>query len=164
MATQRINDQISAPVVRLIDGSGKMLGEIARDQALLLAHDEGLDLIIVDATASPPVAKLVDYGKYSYQEAKRLKGGGKGKRSEIKEVRLSARIDKHDFEIKANRAKMFLKEGDKVLVRVRMRGREQIFSENVKEMLYRFEIAVGAKFESPPKRLGNSWQAIIIKS
>lgn len=164
MATQRINDQIASSVVRLIDGSGTMIGEVSRDQALVLAHDEGLDLILVDANATPPVAKLVDYGKYTYQEAKRLKGGGKGKRSELKEVRLSARIDEHDFGIKANRAKAFLKEGHKVLVRVRMRGREQIFSENVKEMLYRFEVAVGAKFESPPKRLGTSWQAIIIKS
>lgn len=164
MATQRINDRISEPVVRLIDGSGKMIGEIARDQALLLAHDEGLDLVLVDATATPPVAKMVDYGKYSYQEAKRLKGSARGKRSEIKEVRLSARIDEHDYGIKANRAKTFLSEGHKVLVRVRMRGREQIFSENIKEMLYRFELATDAKFESPPKRLGNSWQAIIVKS
>lgn len=163
MAVPRINEFISASELRVIDAEGKLIGEISRDQALLLAFDQGLDLVLVDPAAQPPVAKLVDYGKFSYQEAKRTKGAKQGKRSELKQIRLSARIEPHDFEMKVQRARQFLKLGHKVLLTVRMRGRELIFSENIKDMLYRFELSSGGKFESQPKRLGKNWQAVIVK-
>lgn len=162
MSAVAINEQIAAPKLRVIDEQGKLIGEISRDQALYLAYDSGLDLVLVDPVALPAVAKLVDYGKFSYQEAKRARAAKGAKAAELKEIRLSANIEKHDFEMKLKRAQQFLAQGDKVLVRVRMRGRQAMFSDNVKEMLYQFENQTGGSFDSAPKRLGNNWTAVLV--
>lgn len=161
MVQFRINDQIRSPLLRLIDAEGKVIAEVARDQALILAYEQGLDLIEVDPNGRPPVVKMVDYGKFSYQEAKKAKLSRTARRAELKEIRLSATIDAHDLQTKINQARKFLDEGDKVLVAVRMRGRQVIFSEKVKDLLFEFARTLQAKFEKEPERLGKFWRAII---
>ncbi len=159
----RVNNQIRSQTLRVIDEHGQLLGDLSLDQSLYLAYEQGLDLVEVSPNATPPVARIVDYGKFAYQEAKRAKGAKGPKKQELKEVRLSATIDTHDLQTKVARAKKFLAEGDKVMVAVKMRGRQNIFSQQVLEILYQFEQLVGGKFESPPRRLGSMWRGTIGK-
>ncbi len=121
----RINDQIRIPAVRLIGAAGEQLGVVPTPRALQLAQDSGLDLVEVAPSAQPPVAKIMNYGKYRYEEQQREKEAKKKQRAvNFKEIRISPKIDDHDFETKARAAERFLGEGDKLKVTVRFRGRE----------------------------------------
>lgn len=123
--THRINDRIRVPVVRLISGSGEQLGEQPIGEAIRIAEEVGLDLVEVAPNASPPVCKLMDYGKFKYREQKKQAEARK-KRTEIetKELRLRYRTDSGDLETKLRRARDFLQEGNKVKFSMRFRGRE----------------------------------------
>ena len=122
-----VNDSIQAPEVRLIDAAGEQVGVVSREAALEQAADSGLDLVIVAVNAEPPVCKIMDYGKFKYDEQKkRNEARKKQKTIDVKEVKLRPGIDIHDYEIKMRSMKKFLDEGDKVKVTMRFRGREMV--------------------------------------
>ncbi|MFQ6014569.1 MAG: translation initiation factor IF-3 [Anaerolineae bacterium] len=123
--SQRINEAIRAREVRLVDQSGKQLGIFPIEEALEIAQQSNLDLVEVAPHASPPVCRLLDYGKYLYERAKRQREARKAQKStEIKEIRLRPKTGKHDLELKIKRVRAFLADGSKVKVRVLFRGRE----------------------------------------
>lgn len=120
-----MNGDIREKEVRLIDSEGEQLGVVAIAEAMALAEEKGLDLVNISPKAVPPVCKIMDYGKFRFEQAKREKEAKKNQRVvEIKEIRFSPKIDVHDFEVKAKNAAKFLENGDKVKVTVRFRGRE----------------------------------------
>jgi len=121
----RLNDEIRVRDVRLVGEEGEQLGIMTARDALSLAVEKSLDLVEIAPTAKPPVCKLMDYGKYKYEQAKRDKEARKKqKNTEIKEVKLRPNIEDHDFETKARNAQRFLLDGDKVKVTIMFRGRE----------------------------------------
>ncbi len=125
-----INEEIREREVRLIDENGGQLGVMPTQQALQLAEEKGLDLAMIQATAVPPVCKLLDYDKYRYEQAKRERENRKNQRVvDIKEVQLSATIEENDVNTKAKMATRFLENGDKVKVSIRFRGRQITHSE-----------------------------------
>ena len=120
-----INEEIRDPEVRLIDENGGQLGIVAIREAQALADQRNLDLVKIAPGSNPPVCKLMDYGKYRFEMAKREKEQRKNQKIiEIKEVRLSATIDLHDMEVKAKATRKFLSDGNKVKVSIRFRGRQ----------------------------------------
>lgn len=123
---QQVNENISADEVRVIDQEGNMVGILSLDEALKIASEANLDLVNVSPNATPPVCKVLDFGKYQYELQKKEKQSKKNqKQIQVKEVRLSVSIEEHDVEVKANTASKFLKSGDKVKVSIRFRGRER---------------------------------------
>lgn len=122
----QINEKIREPEVRVISDDGVQLGVMSSKDALEKAIARDLDLIMIAPKANPPVCKIMDYGKYRFEQAKREKEAKKNQHVvEIKEIRLSLKIDKHDFETKVSHAKKFIGGGDKVKVTIRFRGRER---------------------------------------
>lgn len=120
-----INEGIKFKEVRVIDADGSQLGILPIAKALDAAYAKDLDLVNISPNAVPPVCKIMDYGKYRFEQAKREKEAKKNQKTfEIKEIRLGLSIDTHDFETKGNHAIRFLKDGDKVKVSIRFRGRE----------------------------------------
>jgi len=121
----RVNTAIQAPQLRVIDSDGKQLGILPRGEALRLAEERSLDLVEVAPNAEPPVVKLMDFGKYQYERAKREREARKAsKQIEVKEVRLRPKTDDHDVNFKIRQARSFLESGAKVKIRMRFRGRE----------------------------------------
>ena len=121
----RINDEIRAREVRLVGEEGEQLGIVQLRDAQRIAMEKSLDLVEIAPTAKPPVCKIMDYGKYKYEQAKRDKEARKKQKTmEIKEVKLRPNIEDHDFETKARNAQRFLNDGDKVKVTIMFRGRE----------------------------------------
>ena len=134
-----INEQIRDNEVRVIDSDGSQLGIMSAKEAQKIARSKDLDLVKIAPQAKPPVCKIIDYGKYKFELAKKEKEAKKHQRIiNIKEVRISPTIDKHDFNTKVNQALKFLKSGDKVKVTVRFRGREVNYSRLGEELLLRF--------------------------
>lgn len=120
-----INEEIKDREVRLIDENGGQQGVVTLDVAMRMAEEAGLDLVKIAPTAVPPVCKIMDYGKYRFEQGKREKEQRKNQKViEIKEIRLSATIDQHDMEVKAKACVKFLSNGDKVKVSIRFRGRQ----------------------------------------
>ena len=120
-----INDEIKAKEVRLIDVDGNQLGVVSIKEALAKSEEKNLDLVEISPQAKPPVCKIMDYGKYRFEQAKREKETKKNQKVvNIKEVKMSPSIDVHDFNTKVNQALKFLKSGDKVKITVKFRGRE----------------------------------------
>ncbi|WP_082058099.1 translation initiation factor IF-3 [Clostridium aceticum] len=121
----QINEEIRDKEVRLIDSNGDQLGIVAAKEAQKLANSKNLDLVKIAPQAKPPVCKIMDYGKYKYELAKKEKEAKKNQKVvTVKEVRLSPNIEKHDLQVKVAQATKFLKNGDKVKVTLRFRGRE----------------------------------------
>ena len=132
----RINNRIRAPQVRLIDDEGGQLGIVQLREALAIAEERGLDLMEVAPNAVPPVCRIVDYGKFRYEQTKKDREARKNqKQAELKEVRLKPKTDDHDLEVKAKQARKFLLGGDKVKFTVRFRGREIFHPDIGREML-----------------------------
>lgn len=121
----RINEQIRAPKLRVIDADGNNLGILDIEEALRIKEEKGLDLIEIAPTASPPVAKIMNYSKYIYQQAKRDREGKKGGKSELKEIRFAIRTSSNDLGIKAGQVDKFLKKKYKVKIQLVMQGREK---------------------------------------
>lgn len=121
---------IDNPTVRLIDQNGNMVGVVSNEKALDMAYEAGLDLVEVAASADPPVVKILDYGKYKYAEQKkRSEARKKQKVTEVKEIKMRPNIDKNDYDVKMRNIVRFLKDGDKVKVTMRFRGREMVHQE-----------------------------------
>jgi translation initiation factor IF-3 len=120
-----VNESIRAPQLRVIDSDGKQLGILPRGEALRLAEERSLDLVEVAPQAEPPVVKLMDFGKYQYERAKREREARKSRKEiEVKEIRLRPKTGEHDLAFKIRQARSFLESGAKVRVRIRFRGRE----------------------------------------
>ncbi len=159
-----INDMIQAATVRLIGSDGEQIGVVSRADALRKAQDEALDLVTVADNASPPVCKIMDYGKFRYEEQKkRNEARKKQKTIDVKEIKLRPGIDEHDYQIKMRSVKKFLTDGDKVKVTMRYRGREMAHPEigvNVLDRV-REELDELGKVEQFPKLEGRQMIMIL---
>ena len=137
-----LNEEITAKEVRLIGADGETLGIMSSAKALEIAYDRGLDLVMMSAQATPPVCKVMDYGKFRFEREKREKEAKKKQQTiELKEIQLSCRIDTHDFETKVKHAMRFLSDGNKVRVVMRFKGREMSHMNIGREVLDKFEAA-----------------------
>ena len=133
------NEEIRDKEVRLISDTGEQLGIVSSQEALRMAEEQGLDLVKISPNAVPPVCKLMDYGKYRFEQTKREKEARKNQRVvEIKEVRMSPSIDVNDFNVKLRNAQKFLSEGNRCKVTVRFRGREMAHTEIGRDLLNKF--------------------------
>ena len=160
----RVNDQIEAASIRLIDARGEMLGVVPLYQALSLADEAGLDLVEISPNASPPVCKLLDFGKYKYElQKKENEARKKQKVIEIKEIKMRPGIDDHDYEVKRKAMVRFLTEGDKVKVTLRFRGREMVHTDLGARVLDRVRADLGelGKVEQTPKMEGRQMTMVI---
>ena len=154
-----INEQIRDKEIRLVGENGEQLGIMSSRDALAKAKEANLDLIKIAPTAKPPVCKIVDYGKYRYEMARKEKEARKKQKTmEVKEIRLSPNIDENDLNTKAGQARKFLAKGDKVKVTLRFRGREMAHMHNSKYILDNFaeKLADIAVVEKAPKVEGRS--------
>lgn len=153
----RVNDRIEAREVRLVDQDGGMLGVVPLRDALQRAEDVGLDLVEISPNATPPVCKILDYGKFKYEAQKKANAARKKQKViEVKEIKMRPSIDQNDYGIKMKKVRAFLDEGDKVKVTMRFRGREmahQHLAINILEKV-REEMADLAKVEQFPKLEG----------
>lgn len=150
--------------VRLIDETGEQVGVIETNKALAMAREKDLDLVEISPNARPPVCKIIDWGKFQYQQSKKQQQAkGKQKKTEIKGVRVRPSTGENDLVFKANQAKKFLEKGNKVKVEIILRGREKAFAEQSKEKLEAFidKIDFPYKIEQDAKRQFNGFNVII---
>ena len=134
-----INEQIRDKEIRLIDENGEQLGIVSSREAQKIADERKLDLVKIAPTAKPPVCRIMDYGKYKFDQAKKEKEARKKQKTvDVKELRLSPSIDTHDVQVKVKKANEFLKDGDKVKISIRFRGREIHHASIGEEILDRF--------------------------
>ncbi|MFA7691752.1 MAG: translation initiation factor IF-3 [Candidatus Hydrogenedentales bacterium] len=134
----RINDQIRARQVRVIDEEGEQLGIMSPRDAIREAENRGYDLVEVAPKASPPVCRIMDYGKYRYEQKRRARESKKHQHTvSVKEIKYRPKIDKHDFDFKTNHVRDFLKDGNKVRITIMFRGREMAHQEFGREVLQR---------------------------
>jgi translation initiation factor IF-3 len=160
----RVNEDIRVPQVRLIDQDGEMLGVMTARDALLRAYDAGLDLLEISPNAVPPVVKILDYGKYKYEQQKKANEARKKQKVvEIKEVKVRPNIDDHDYDVKMRAMKSFIGEGDKVKVTLRFRGREMAHQDLGIKVLERIRQELGEtiKVEQMP-RLENRQMVMVL--
>ena len=148
-----INDEIKVPEVRVIGANNEQLGVMKLDDAKAYAYNNGVDLVLIVPNAAPPVCRAIDYGKFCFERDKREKEAKKKQVIvKVKEVQLSCRIEKHDFDTRVNHAKKFLAEGNKVKAVVRFKGREMAHTELGKEVILKFMDALngfGASEKKP---------------
>ncbi|OOC35845.1 translation initiation factor IF-3 [Thermosipho melanesiensis] len=134
------NEEIKASEVRVVGQDGKQLGIMPIDKALELAYSQKLDLILVAPNAKPPVAKIMDYGKYKYELSKKEKKAKKNQKIiEVKQMKFRIKIDEHDYQTKVKHIKRFIESGNKVRVVIMFRGRELAFADKGKEILDRIK-------------------------
>ena len=154
-----INEQIRCKEVRVIGEEGQQLGVMALRDALNMAKDAGVDLVMVSPSANPPVCRIVDYGKFKYEQLRREKEAKKKQKTvEVKEVRLSPNIDVNDLNTKCNSARKFIEKGNTVKVSLRFRGREMAHIDSTKHILEDFaeKLSDIAVIEKAPKMEGRS--------
>lgn len=159
-----INREIRAPEVRVIDAAGGQVGILPIREALRLAEEQGLDLVEVAPGAAPPVCRIMNYGKYKYQQSKRTQEAKKHQTViHIKEVKVRPRTEDHDFQFKVRHVKRFLGEGNKVKISLMFRGREITHPEFGRDMLNRFleELRELVVLEQPPKLEGRNMVMIL---
>ena len=160
----RVNQQIRFSPISVIDEGGNILGEMDTQKAQELARDKGYDLVEINPTARPPVCKLMDFGKYKYDLAKKEKEQNKKqKENELKEIRLTLKISDHDLSYKAKNAREFFDRGNKVRASLRLRGRENVFFNQAFEVFERFSRLSGLDYEHTPIKSGNIISATISK-
>ena len=150
----RVNEEIRSPQVRLIDESGEMAGVMTAREAQQRAYSVGLDLLEISPNAEPPVVKILDYGKFKYeQQKKRNEAKKKQKVIEIKEIKVRPNIDENDYQVKMRAMKSFIEEGDKVKVTLRFRGREMAHQDIGVKVLERIrtEMDSTSKVEQMPR-------------
>lgn len=164
-----VNDLIREPQLRVIDDNGEHLGVISTEKAKQLAAEQELDLVVIQPKAEPPVAKITNFGRYKYEQEKEAKAQkAKAKTVEVKGVRLSVRIAAHDMNVRKEKAKEFLSDGDKVKVEIILRGREKRFGEQAARVIEQFigmiKADMDVKVEQPISRQGGQLTSIIGKA
>ncbi|WP_321991909.1 translation initiation factor IF-3 [Marispirochaeta aestuarii] len=160
----RINEQIRVREVRLIDGDGEQRGVLPVNEAIQLAQDAGLDLVEIAPNANPPVCKILDYGKYKFDQEKRNRESKKKQKLlKMKEIRMQPKIEKHDMEFKAKHIRDFLEDGNKVKVTIRFRGRELAHTELGRVVLEKIMELLGDSFviDRPPAMEGRFMSMIL---
>ena len=160
----RINDEIRAREIHLIDKDGQNLGNVTIADALAKAQEAGLDLVEISPNATPPIVKILDYGKYKYQEQKKAaEARKKQKVVEVKELKYRPMIDDHDYDVKMRAMQRFFEEGDKVKVTLRFRGREMAHQELGTQLLQRVkeDTAKMAKVEMEPRFEGRQMVMVL---
>ena len=160
-----INEEIRDKEVRLVGETGEQLGIMSAREALQLAVERNLDLVKIAPQATPPVCRIMDYGKYRFEQAKREKEAKKNQKVvDIKEIRLSLNIDTNDFNTKVNHARKFLQSGDKVKVSIRFRGREMAHAQLGTGIMERFAEALAdiSNVEKQPKLEGRSMLMFLV--
>ncbi|MBQ4425997.1 MAG: translation initiation factor IF-3 [Lachnospiraceae bacterium] len=159
-----INERITAPELRVIGSHGQQIGIMSSTAALAMAEEEGLDLVLIAPQAKPPVAKIIDYSKYRYEQLRKEKEAKKKQKTiELKEVRLSPNIEDNDLQTKASAARKFLEKGNKVKVTLRFRGREMSHMNQTKHVLEDFAAQLSdiAVVDKPSKMEGRSLVMIL---
>ena len=160
----RINDQIRLTPVRVVDQNGVMLGVIPTTEALETARNSGMDLVEVAPDERPPVCRIMDFGKFKYEQKRKLTKNNKQHQVQIKEIRLRPKTETHDIETKAKQARGFLEGKDKVKVTVMFRGRENAHQDRGRDMLTHFIALLDdiAKMEKNPMMEGRNLTALLI--
>ena len=161
-----INEQIRAKEVQIIDDEGKKIGPVSINEALDMAYDKKLDLVLVAPNNDVPICKLMNYGKYKFEQAKREKEAKKKQKTfELKEIRITPNIEGHDFDFKCKNAKKFIEDGNKVKVTVRFRGRELNYVKLGEQVLNNFieELSEVATPEKKPILEGKNMFIILAK-
>jgi translation initiation factor IF-3 len=162
----RTNERIRVREIRVIDDGGQQLGIMPPQQALALARQKGLDLVEISATAVPPVCRIMDFGKYQYQEQKRAREARKHQKViDVKEIKFRPKVDEHDYQFKKKHIERFLADGDKVKATIFFRGREMAHPEIGQRILERLidELADIAVTENNPRQEGNQMHTILSK-
>lgn len=160
----RINENIRVKEIRVVDEDGKQLGVLSTREALKLAEEKQLDLVEIAPQAKPPVCRIMDYGKFKFEQGKREKEAKKNQRViNVKEVKLRPNIDDHDFNVKAKNAIRFLQDGDKVKVTIMFRGRQIVHPDIGKNLLLRMaeQVTELANVERQPKLEGKNMIMIL---
>jgi len=159
----RVNERIRVREIRVIGSDGEQLGVMTPEDALVIARDGGLDLVEVAANSRPPVCRIMDYGKFKYEQKKKS-ASKKSHSATLKEVKLRPGTDQHDLNFKLNNARKFLMEGDKVKVTVMFRGREMVHTYRGREQLNTVLEQLGpiAKLESSPRMEGRFMSMILV--
>ena len=155
----KTNGQIRFPKIRVIDSEGNPLGIITPKEAMAIASEKNLDLVLVSETAKPPVCKIMDYGKYKYEKDKKLKEAKKKQHNaDVKEVKMRYKIEEHDYQVRVKNAQRFLKSGDKVKATVSFRGREIQHSNLAMDLLKRMaaDLEDFGEVQQRPKREGRN--------
>jgi len=159
-----VNERIRVREVRVIDDTGQQLGIMPPQQALTIARQKGLDLVEIAATANPPVCRIMDFGRYQYQEQKRARQAKKHQKIiEVKEIKFRPKVDEHDYQFKKKHIERFLADGDKVKATIFFRGRENAHPEIGRRILARLVTELGeiAVTESEPQKEGNQLHTIL---
>jgi translation initiation factor IF-3 len=162
--TTRRNEEIRAFKVRVIDAEGEQAGILSRDEALNMAAEAGMDLVEIQPNAEPPVCRIMDFGKFKFEQQKKLQAAKKKQRQvEIKELKFRPTTDDGDYQIKLRNMRRFIEEGDKVKVTVRFRGREMAHTELGLAMTQRIEADLGEEvtIESRPRLEGRQMVMMI---
>lgn len=160
----QINEQIREKTIRVISDDGEQMGIMSAREAMDIAEEKGLDLVKISPNAQPPVCKIMDYGKFRFEQAKKQKEAKKNQKIIIiKEMRLSTNIDKHDLDVKAKSVSKFLKAGDKVKISLRFRGRQMTHTNLGREVMEEFFAMVqdDAVMEKGTKMEGRSMFMIL---
>lgn len=160
----KTNERIRFPDIRVIDSGGEQLGIITPKEALAIAQEKGLDLVLVSETANPPVCKIMDYGKYKYEQDKKQKEAKKKQHNaDVKEVKMRYKIEEHDYNVRVKNAQRFLKSGDKVKATISFRGREIQHSRLAEDLLRRMakDLEDYAEVQQFPKREGRNMMMML---
>lgn len=160
----KINERIRFPKVRVIDADSAQLGILSPKEAMVIAEEKGLDLVLVSETADPPVCKIMDYGKYKYEQDKKQKEAKKKQHNaDVKEVKMRYKIEEHDYNVRVKNAQRFLKSGDKVKATVSFRGREIQHANLAEDLLKRMaaDLEDVAEVQQYPKREGRNMMMML---
>lgn len=161
----RVNEEIRVREARVIDSNGQQLGIIPVREGMRVAAEQGLDLVEVAPQAKPPVCRIMDYGKYKYEQSKKERDARKKQRViNVKEVKIRPRIEEHDFQVKVRNARRFLTDGDKVKVTLMFRGREITYAALGHDLCMKFykELEEQASMEKEPKVEGRNMIMVLV--
>jgi translation initiation factor IF-3 len=159
-----INERIRFPKIRVIDTDGGQLGIMAPREALKLAEEKELDLVLISDKADPPVCRIMDYGKFKFEQEKKAREARKKQHtSDVKEVKMRYKIEDHDYHVRVNQAERFLKAGDKVKATIMFRGREIQHSDLAESLLMRMatDLQEIAEVQQAPKREGRNMMMLL---
>ena len=160
----QINERIRFPKIRVIDTDGGQLGILTPQEALRIAEEKELDLVLVSDKADPPVCRIMDYGKFKFEQEKKAREAKKKQHTaDVKEVKMRYKIEDHDYQVRVNQAVRFLKDGDKVKATITFRGREIQHSDLAEDLLKRMatDLEELAEVQQAPKREGRNMMMLL---